>query len=99
MPTELRRLPRRQVDTLHPDVRSLVLQFQLSLGAAKQGSPMPQRSPAKKVPPIPPPPTRRRATTSLQVTHPHYHLLPMPKLTLRHPVTPPHSLVHSHDIE
>ena len=100
MPTELRRLPRRQVDTLHPDVRSLVLQFQLSLGAAKQGSPVPQRSPAKKVPPITPTLPRAAATTSLQVTHPHHHLLLMPKLTLRliRPC-PLHSLIHSHDIE
>lgn len=52
--TELRRLPRRQVDALHGDVRSLVLQFQLSpgahLGATKQRSPMPRRAPTKKVP-------------------------------------------------
>ena len=47
---ELRRLPRRQVDALHSDVRSLVLQFQLSPGATKQGSPMPRRAPTKKVP-------------------------------------------------
>ena len=51
---ELRRLPRRQVDALHGDVRSLVLQFQLSPGAhpgaTKQGSPMPRRASTKKVP-------------------------------------------------
>lgn len=55
MSAELRRLPRRQVDALHGDVRSLVLQFQLSPGAhpgasTKQGSPMPRRAPTKKVP-------------------------------------------------
>ena len=37
--TELRCLPRRQLDALHSDVRRLVLQFLLSLGATKQGSP------------------------------------------------------------
>ena len=45
MQSKVLRLPRRQVDTLHPDVRSLVLQFQLSLGVTKQGSPMPRLPP------------------------------------------------------
>jgi len=50
------RLPRRQVDTLHADVRRLVLQFQMSLGATRQGSLMLPRLPArvsKKVPVLP----------------------------------------------
>ena len=75
--TELRRLPRRQVDTLHPDVRNLVLQFQLSLGATKQGSPVPQRSPTKKVQLFPharPPPPL--SYTSLLYSSPHPTVLP-----------------------
>ena len=71
--TELRRLPRRQVDTLHPDVRNLVLQFQLSLGATKQGSPVPQRSPTKKVQLLPHarPPPPLSYTSLLLITTPH----------------------------
>ena len=45
------------MDTLHPDVRSLVLQFQQSLGAMKPGSPAQHRSPRKNVTsphPLPP---------------------------------------------
>ena len=70
------RLPRRQVDTLHPDVRSLVLQFQLSLGATKQGAPMPRLPPRvpKKVLalPLPPPPDPPRHTvhSTPPQTHP-----------------------------
>ena len=70
------RLPRRQVDTLHPDVRSLVLQFQLSLGATKQGAPMPRLPPRvpKKVLalplPTPPDPPRHTVHCTPPQTHP-----------------------------
>lgn len=56
MQSKVLRLPRRQVDTLHADVRRLVLQFQMSLGATRQGSLMLPRLPArvsKKVPVLP----------------------------------------------
>ena len=66
------RLPRRQVDTFHPDVRSLVLQFQLSLGATKRGAPMPRLPPRvpKKVLalPLPPPPTPPPTHSALHPT-------------------------------